>query len=170
MSNVQHTGERIVASLTEDTPRAVRDVAALALRLGAAAVFIAHGRGDIFDAGVSANVENYRDAGIPLPGLSAPFAAYMQFFGGIALVVGLLTRPVAAGLAVVMAGALIWVHGGEGLVMGPDGSGSGYAFAMGVVAVVLSLVGPGRISADRAIADWARGRAGSVRDRHVVSA
>jgi uncharacterized membrane protein YphA (DoxX/SURF4 family) len=55
-----------------------------------------------------------------------------------------------------MGGALIWVHRGEGLVMGQDGSGSGYAFAMGVIALVVLLLGPGRFSADRLIADRTR--------------
>lgn len=138
-------------------PRVVSDTGLLILRLAAAAVFIAHGWGDVVNAGVSSNVENYRGAGIPWPEVSAPFAAYIQLFGGIALFLGLLTRPLVAGLTVVMAGALIWVHRGESLVMGQDGSGSGFAFVMGVASLAMLFTGPGRFSIDHIIADrWAR--------------
>ncbi len=64
------------------------DIGLLVLRLAVAAVFIAHGWGDVFEAGVSTNVENYRGAGIPLPELAAPFAAYVQLFGGILVAFG----------------------------------------------------------------------------------
>ncbi|MGQ0680274.1 MAG: DoxX family protein [Actinomycetota bacterium] len=124
----------------------------LILRLAVALVFIAHGWGDVFEAGVSTNIENYRGAGIPLPELSAPFAAYIQLFGGLLFVFGALTRPLSAGFAVVMAGALIFVHLGEPLVMGQDGSGSGLAFIMGAASIALFLMGPGRFSLDYLLA------------------
>ncbi len=57
-----------------------------------------------------------------------------------------------------MGGALIWVHRGEGLVMGQDGSGSGYAFAMGIIALALLILGPGRLSADHWLTSWWRQR------------
>jgi putative oxidoreductase len=133
------------------------DVGLLILRLAVAAVFIAHGWGDVFEAGVSNNVENYRDAGIPLPTLSAPFAAYVQLIGGVLLVFGALTRPLSAGFIIVMTGALTFVHAGESLVMGQDGSGAGYAFIMCAASIMLLLAGPGRLSLDRLLADrWAR--------------
>jgi len=124
------------------------DVGLLVLRLAVAAVFIAHGWGDVFEAGVSTNIQNYQDAGIPLAVVSAPFAAYIQLFGGILFVFGALTRPVSAGFAIVMAGALYFVHLGESLVMGQDGSGSGFAFIMFAASVALLLAGPGRFSID----------------------
>lgn len=130
------------------TPGPVGDVGLLVLRLGAGAVFIAHGYGDVFDAGISANIQNYRDAGIPLPVVSAPFTALVQLIGGALILVGFLTRLWAAGLVIVMVGALLFVHWGEPLVMGPDGSGSGFAFIMGISSVALLILGPGRLSVD----------------------
>ncbi len=103
------------ARFLTDQSRILTDFGLLVLRLAVAAVFIPHGWGDVFDAGVSTNIQNYRDAGIPLPALSAPFAAYVQLVGGILFLCGALTRPLSAGFMVVMAGALLYVHRGEPL-------------------------------------------------------
>ncbi|TMR20250.1 DoxX family protein [Nonomuraea turkmeniaca] len=126
------------------------DAGLLVLRLAVAAVFIAHGWGDVSqDGGVGANVVNYRDAGIPLPEISAPFTAYVQLLGGAVVAFGALTRVISAGFVVVMAGALIFVHRGESLVMGQEGSGSGFAFSMCAASITLLLTGAGRFSLDR---------------------
>jgi len=155
-----------LATITGIAAPTATDVGLLVLRLAVAAVFIAHGWGDVFEAGVANNVENYRDAGIPLPALSAPFAAYVQLLGGVAVAFGVLTRPISAGFVVVMGGALIFVHRGESLVMGQDGSGAGFAFIMGAASILLLLAGPGQFSVDRLIADrWSRsGAADQSRD------
>ncbi|MGC9544771.1 DoxX family protein [Streptomyces sp. UG1] len=129
------------------------DIGLLLLRLAVGAVFVAHGWGDASqDGGAGANVANYRDAGIPLPELSAWFGAYMQLIGGTVVLFGALTRLIGAGFAVVMAGALVFVHRGEPLVMGQDGSGSGFAFIMLAASVTLLGTGAGRFSVDRVFA------------------
>jgi len=142
----------ITRLLTGNAPPVVTDAGLLILRLAVAAVFIMHGWGDVFEAGVSNNIQNYGDAGIPLAAVSAPFAAYIQLFGGILFVLGVLTRPISAGFVLVMAGALFFVHRGESLVMGQDGSGSGFAFMMGAASIALLLAGAGRFSIDHLIA------------------
>ncbi|MBE1876285.1 DoxX family protein [Myceligenerans pegani] len=136
--------------LDDNTQRILSDVGLLVLRLAAGAVFVAHGWGDVSQpGGAGANIENYRGAGIPLPEVSAWFGAYMQLIGGVLLLCGALTRVVAAGLAVVMAGALIFVHPGEALVMGQDGSGSGFAFIMLAASLALVCTGAGGLAVDR---------------------
>jgi putative oxidoreductase len=128
------------------------DIGLVVLRLAVGVVFIAHGWGDASqDVGAATNIANYRDAGIPLPELSAWFGAYMQLVGGIVVLFGALTRLISAGFAVVMTGALIFVHAGEPLVLAQDGSGSGFAFIM--LAASLALLGTcaGRFSADRVL-------------------
>jgi putative oxidoreductase len=147
--------------LNDNTTRTASDVGLLLLRLAVGAIFIAHGWGDASQpGGAGANVANYRDAGIPLPELTAWFGAYMQLLGGIVILFGALTRLISLGFAVVMAGALVFVHTGEPLVMGQDGSGSGFAFSMLAASIALLGTGAGRLSADRAFEVWrAHGRA-----------
>lgn len=137
-----------VRDLLAAAPTSFSDVGLGVMRFGVGAVFLAHGYGDVFDAGISTNVQNYRDAGIPLPAVSAPYTATVQLIGGAMIVIGFLTRVWVAALFVVMAGALLFVHWGEPLVMGPDGSGSGFAFIMGISSVALLILGPGRLSVD----------------------
>ena len=144
--------------LTAQAP-GMADTGLLVLRLAVATVFIAHGWGDVFDAGVSNNIENYRDAGIPLPEITAPYTAYIQLVGGFLLAFGALSRPLAAGFIVAMAGALIYVHRGEPLAIQQDGSGFGFAFIMGAASLALLLLGPGRFSVDRLVVAL-RGRSG----------
>ncbi|MGH6894589.1 MAG: DoxX family protein [Dongiaceae bacterium] len=50
--------------------------------------------------------DNFVGWGIPLPGIMAPLASGIEFFGGIFLVLGLLTRISAGALGVVMIVAL----------------------------------------------------------------
>ncbi|MGH3912174.1 MAG: DoxX family protein [Pseudonocardiaceae bacterium] len=156
----------IARVLDGNAPPVVTDTGLLVLRLAVAAVFIAHGWGDVVEAGVSTNVQNYQDAGIPLAAVSAPFTAYLQLFGGILFLFGALTRPISAGYVLVMAGALYFVHYGESLVMGQDGSGSGFAFMMFAASLALLIAGPGRFSIDHLAASRME-RVGTAGARHA---
>jgi len=73
-----------------------------------------------------------------------------EFFGGLALLVGLLTRPAALVLAVTMLVAIFSVHIANGLFM----SNNGYEFALSLLAISVSLAisGAGRVSLDRHLA------------------
>lgn len=147
--------------LGDNAQRFAADIGLLLLRLAIGAVFIAHGWGDASqEGGAGANIVNYRDAGIPLPELSAWFGAYMQLIGGIVVLFGALTRLIGVGFAVVMAGALFFVHPGESLVMGQDGSGSGFAFIMLAASLALVGAGAGRLSIDGVFASRRRQLAG----------
>lgn len=139
----------LLPRLGQNVHQAASDIGLLVLRLAVGVVFVAHGWGDASqDGGAGANIANYRDAGIPLPELSAWFGAYMQLLGGIVVLFGALTRLISAGFAVVMAGALLFVHPGEPLVLAQDGSGSGFAFIMFAASLALLGTGAGRFSAD----------------------
>jgi len=73
-----------------------------------------------------------------------------EFFGGLALVVGLVARPAALALSVTLVVAILSVHIGNGLFM----SNNGYEFALALLAgtVAVMIEGAGRFSLDRLIA------------------
>ena len=82
--------------------------------------------------------------------LMALGAGSAEFFGGIALIIGLLTRPAAVVLAFTMLVAIFAVHFENGLFM----SNNGYEFALSLLAmsVALAITGGGNASADRTLA------------------
>ncbi len=136
-------------------PRAVQDVVLLLGRLVVGVVLIAHGVQKLTQ-GVAGTAGGFAQMGIPLPEAAAVFAIAAELGGGVLLVLGLLT-PLAALLpAVVMAAAVVVVHAGNGLFVS-DG-GWEFAVTLGVAALVLGAVGPGRLSIDGLIARARRAR------------
>jgi putative oxidoreductase len=73
-----------------------------------------------------------------------------EFFGGLALILGLLLRPAAATLVFAMLVAIFSVHIDKGLFM----ANNGYEFALALLAASLSLLisGAGRLSLDAMLA------------------
>jgi len=82
------------------------------------------------------------------PGLLfALLAGLVEFFGGLALVVGLLTRPAALAVAVLMGVAMLGVHLPNGFFW--TSGGYEYPLMWGLIALALLLGGGGRYSLDR---------------------
>ncbi|MBP9748858.1 DoxX family protein [Patescibacteria group bacterium] len=88
-----------------------KDAALLILRLAAGGIFIFHGYGKLFgDApGMQAFTGMVAGLGFPAPVVFAYLAALSEFFGGIALVLGVGTPIAAAFLSIVMLVALFAV-------------------------------------------------------------
>jgi len=117
------------------------------LRLAVATVFIKHGAQKVFVFGFAGVTGAFTHMGVPIPGVIAPFIALLEFFGGIALALGLLTRLIALGFVCYMAGAIL-------LVLLPKGfSGFELEFLLLCSSLALALTGAGRFSVDDMLAD-----------------
>jgi len=84
-----------------------------------------------------------------LPGFFAPLAALIEFVGGIMLVLGLLTRPVAAVVFVEFLVIVFLVHMPHGFFA--QGGGYEYPMMWGILAFTVAIRGGGRWSLDHAV-------------------
>ena len=126
---------------------------ALALRIPVGIIFAAHGAQKLFGwfggYGLEGTGQFFASVGLNPGYVMALLAGLAEFFGGLALVIGLLVRPAAAALAVAMLIATFEVHWSKGFFAGSGG----YEYALALFAASLSLLfsGSGRFSVDRAV-------------------
>ncbi len=134
------------------------DVVPLVLRLTLAVVMFAHGAqkalGWFGGDGLRGTLDSLRKSGVSSP--VAVLAIMAEFLGPLGLAVGLLTRVAALGIAAVMLGAILTVHGRHGFFMNWYGNQPGEGFEYHVLAiglaVALVLNGAGVWSLDAVIA------------------
>jgi len=127
--------------------------AALALRIPVGIIFAAHGAQKLFGwfggYGLEGTGQFFGSVGLNPGYLMALLAGAAEFFGGLALVFGVLVRPAAAVLAIAMLIAIFAVHFSKGFFL--DKGGYEYALALFAASLSLLFSGAGRYSVDRAI-------------------
>jgi len=129
----------------------------LVVRLGLGVIFFAHGSQKVLGwfggHGLGGTVKMFRGMGVP-PAATV-LVAFIEFLGGLGMIVGLLARPAAVGIIVVMLVAIAKVHGKHGffLNLGVPGKGPGFEFKLALIAMSLAILigGAGILSLDRAI-------------------
>lgn len=124
--------------------------AALVLRVPVGVILAAHGGQKLFGwwggPGVDGLGQYLASIGIVPGTFWALLAGGAEFFGGLALIVGVLTRPAAVLNVIAMAVAVFYMHGPNGLFL----SNNGFEYALTVMVVVLALAiqGGGTYSVD----------------------
>lgn len=138
------------------------DMATAILRLVLGIVFFAHGAQKMlgwFGGFGFSGTMGFFTANMHIPAPLAFLAIAAEFFGGIGLILGFLTRIAAFGIAVNMLVAIATVHGGFGFFMNWTGAqkGEGFEYHLLVLAMTLFLMirGAGGLSIDHAIATGA---------------
>ncbi len=81
--------------------------------------------------------------------LFAVLVGFTEFFGGLFLAIGFLTRPAAVAIAVLMGSAIFLVHLPKGFFWSQGGYE--YPLLWGLVALALAFRGGGALSVDRAL-------------------
>lgn len=134
-----------------DIRSSATDTGLLLLRVGLGIIFLAHGAQKVFGLfgghGLAATVGGMESMGIPAP--LAYLASFTELFGGLAVLLGILTRLASLGLLITMLVAILLV-GIKGGFFAPKGFE--FAFSLAVIALTLMFTGPGRF----AVGDWER--------------
>ena len=85
----------------------------LVVRLGLGVIFFAHGSQKVLGwfggHGLGGTVKMFRGMGVPPA--AAVLVSFIEFLGGLGMIVGLLARPAAVGIIVVMLVAIAKIHG-----------------------------------------------------------
>ncbi|MBU7599805.1 DoxX family protein [Streptomyces sp. P38-E01] len=127
------------------------DVGLLVLRVCLGIVMAAHGAQKLFGwfggGGLEGTEMFFESVGYPMAGAMALLTAVIETFGGLALIVGLLTPLAAAAAFGTMLNA-ISVKWGGGFFL-PDGLE--YEITLAALAAGIALTGPGRLAIDRGL-------------------
>jgi putative oxidoreductase len=134
------------------------DIALTVLRLVLGVVFFAHGSQKMlgwFGGYGFKGTMGFFTQTAHIPAVFAFLAIAAEFFGGLGLIVGLLTRVAAFGITVNMLVAILTVHLANGFFMNWTGQqkGEGFEYHLLVLAITVALMirGAGAFSLDRAI-------------------
>ncbi|MBK9385468.1 MAG: DoxX family protein [Planctomycetes bacterium] len=143
--------DRLCASMVRPLAFLIVLITRLALGLS----FFFAGKGKLAD--LENVTKNFEGLGIPMASIQAPFVGGLELVGGAAIALGLLTRPFAAILSMVMVVALISAHGGDmSAAFAFDGKRQLidiHAFFYLLFLLWIWVYGPGRLSVDSLLFD-----------------
>jgi putative oxidoreductase len=125
----------------------LQPVGALVLRLVLGAIMVAHGYTKIIPRGALYNFTHFV-ASLGFPAWLGYVAAFTEFFGGMLLIIGLLTRVAALGVVIDMGVAVFRVHLRGGLTGHSGQPGFEFPLALLAMALMLVFIGPGRLALD----------------------
>jgi putative oxidoreductase len=158
-------------TLTDTVFKSTAGYAALALRVPAGIILAAHGSQKLFGwfggYGLEGTGQWMASIGLEPGYLMALLAGSAEFFGGLALIVGLLTRPAAAVSAITMLVAILSVHIDKGLFV----ANGGYELGLSLLAITVALAiqGAGSLSLDSLVYSKLS-RANRISDARLSSA
>lgn len=125
----------------------------LLIRIVVGLLFAGHGLQKLLGwfggGGLRATASMFDRGGLGPGRVTAPLGGAAELGGGLSLALGLLTPVGAIAVLVMMAGAVVAVHGRNGLWN--TNGGSEYNLVLGAIALALALIGPGRWSVDHVI-------------------
>ena len=121
---------------TTATPWGPTDIADLAITQSANIVFIVHGFPKITD--LSSTKKGFAQIEAPMPSLTSLYAAFVEFFGGIMVLLGIYSGWASFLLAIDMLGAMLFVKWKKPFVSGWE-----FDFVLFIIAVAILLAGPG---------------------------
>jgi len=143
--NIKHITNRIT--------KTEQSLSTLPLRLIVGLLFTAHGGQKLFawfgGYGLAGTGQWMESIGLAPGYYMALMAGSAEFFGGLLIIIGFLTRPASFALAITMIIAIFTVHLDNGLFM----SNNGYEFALTLLAITVALFiqGAGKYSIDERI-------------------
>ena len=137
-------------ALTMPAFGAFSSVAPLVLRVITGVVMAAHGYAKLA-SGPSGFAEMLSGLGVPAASFMAWVVVLVELVGGIALVLGVLTRLAGALITVNLVVAILLVKLDKGLIASMDSPGAGYELDLTLItgSLALVLMGPGPVSLDR---------------------
>ena len=134
----------------------------LIVRVVLGVIFFGHGAQKLFGwfggYGLKGTIGYFQQA-LKIPPWLTVFCALTECFGGLAVLVGFLSRPAALGLIIVMLVAIERVHWPNGFFINwslQQGKGHGYEMNLALIAMAAAVLigGGGAVSVDRLINPW----------------